>query len=112
MHLFHQTARLRGIYASKQSCIVVHSVRDFTTQEELACHALDELLLTACGPKHVFTIFDISLDIMVPWRPIDFSFDTHAFFDIHAVGWHAVDLYTQLSHVISFCQLNHASQGG
>ena len=55
--------------------------------------------------------FDISLDIMVLWLLVDFSFDIYTFFDVHAVGWHAVDLYAQLSHIISFCQLNHASQG-
>ena len=49
---------------------------------------------------------------MLPWLPVDFSFDVHAFFDDHAVGRHAPDLYAQLPHLISFCQFNHASQGG
>ena len=63
------------------------------------------------GSKRVFTIFDISLDIVVLWLPIDFSFDVHAFFHVYVVGQldHASQL-DQLSHFISFCQLDHASQ--
>ena len=95
MRLFHQMVSLKGIYASKQSCVMVPFVQDFPTQKEL------EKLYR--GSKRVFTILDISLDIMVPWLSIDFSFDVHAFFDIHAVGRHATDLYAQLSHFISFC---------
>ena len=93
MHLFHQMDSLRGIYASKQGCIMVPLIQDFPTQEELACQALDEILLTIRGPKQEFTIFDISLDIMTPSLPIDFSFDVHVFFKIYAVGRHTTDLY-------------------
>ena len=93
MHLFHQMVSLKGIHASKKSCVVVPLVQDFLTQEKLAHHAPDELLLIVCGPKRVFSIFNISFDIMVPWLPIYFSFDVHAFFDIHAVGWHTTNLY-------------------
>ena len=39
---------------------------------------------------------------MVPWLSIDFDFDTHAFFDVHAIGWNAVDFYVQLPQIISF----------
>ena len=88
---------------------MVPLVQDFPTQKELAHHAPDKLLLTVHGSKWVFTILDISLDIMVPWLSIDLGFDIHAFFDVHALGWHAVDLYAQLSHIISFYQLDHAS---
>ena len=102
MHLFHQMVSLRSIYASKQSCVMVPIVQDFPTQEKLAHHFPDEFLLTVYGPERVFTIFDISFDIMVPWLPIDFNFNVLTFFDIHAVGQHAVDLYVQLSHFISF----------
>ena len=108
MHLFHQMASLRGIYASKQSCIVVPLIQNFPTQKELACHALDKFPLTVYGFGLVFTI----LDIIVPWLPINFSFDVYTFFNIHAIGRHARNLYTQLSHIISFYQLNLASQGG
>ena len=111
MHLFHQMVSLWVVYTLKQSCIIVPLIQDVPTQEELAHHVPDEFLLTVCGSAWVFTIFDISLDIMVPWFPINFDFGIHAFFDIHAVGQHAVDLYAQLSHIISFCQLNHDSQG-
>ena len=86
MHLFHQMVSLEGIYASKQNCVVVPFVQDFPTQEKLARHVTDEFPLTVCGSRRVFTTFDISLDIMVTWLPIDFSFDVHAFFDIHAIG--------------------------
>ena len=112
MYLFHQMVSLGGIYASKQSCIVLPLIQDFPTQEELAYHAPNELLLTVCRPKRVFIIFDISIDIMVPWLPINFNFDVHAFFNFHVVGRHAVDLNAQLSLIISFCQLKHASKGG
>ena len=50
MHLFHQMVSLRGIYASKQGCIMVPLIQEFPTQEELACHAPNELLLTIRGP--------------------------------------------------------------
>ena len=86
MHLFHQMASLEGIYASKQSCIVVPLIQDFPTQEELRHHAPNKFPLTIHGSGQVFTIFDISLDIMISWLPIDFSFDAHAFFNVHAVG--------------------------
>ena len=88
---------------------MVPLIQDFTTQKELAHHVPGEFLLIVYGPKLAFTIFDISLDIMVPWLPIDFSLDVHAFFDIHVIGQHTADVYAQLSHIISFCQLNHAS---
>ena len=87
MHFFHQMVNLGGIYASKQSCVMVPLIQDFPTQEKLARHAPDEFLLTVCGPRRVFTIFDISLEIMVPWLPIDFDFDIHAFFNTQVVGW-------------------------
>ena len=103
---------LRGIYASKQRCVVVPFVQYFPNQEKLACHALDEFPLVVYDSRRVSTIFDIGIDIMVPWLPINFSFDVHAFFIVHVVGWQATDLYAQLSHVISFYQHNHASQGG
>ena len=112
MHLFHQMVSLRGIYASRQSCIVVPLIQDFPTQKELACHTPNEFLLIVCGLRQVFTIFDVSLDIMVPWLPIDFNLNVHTFFNIHEVGRHVADLYAQLSHIVSFYQLNHASQGG
>jgi len=67
--------------------------------------------LTVCGSEQVFTILDTNLDIMVPWLSIDLNFNIHTFFDVHAIGQHAVDLYVQLLHIISFCQLNHANQG-
>ena len=54
---------------------------------------LDELLFTVCYTGRVFTILDISLDIMVPWLSIGFDFNIHAFFDIHAIGWVATDFY-------------------
>ena len=88
---------------------MVPVVQNFPTQKELAHHTLDKPLLTVRGSRQVFTILDISLDIMVPWLSIDLGFDIHAFFDVHALGWHAVDLYAQLSHIISFYQLDHAS---
>ena len=72
---------------------MVPLIQDFPTQEELACQALDELLLTIRGPRQVFTIFDRSLDIMTPWLPIDFSFDVHVFFKIYVVVRHATELY-------------------
>ena len=103
MRLFHQMVSLKGIYASKQSCVMVPFVQDFPIQEKLARHVPNEFLFTIYGPRQVSTIFNISLDIMVPWLSIDFSFDVHAFFDIHAVGRHATDLYAQLLHFISFC---------
>ena len=81
---------------------MVPFVQDFPTEEELVCHAPNELLLTICGPRRVFTILDISLDIVVLWLPFDFNVDFHAFFDIHVVGRNTVDLYVQLSHIISF----------
>ena len=56
MHLFHQMVSLGGIYALKQSCIMVPLIQDFPTQEELACHASDEFLLTIHGSGQVFTI--------------------------------------------------------
>ena len=103
---------LGGIYALKQICIVVPLIQDFPTQEELAYHVTDELLLNVYCPRRVFIIFDISIDIMVPWLPINFNFDVHAFFNVHVVGRIAVDLNAQLWHIISFRQLKHASQGG
>ena len=45
---------------------MVPLIQNFPTQEKLARQALDEFLHIICGPKWVFTIFDISLDIMVP----------------------------------------------
>ena len=72
---------------------MVPLIQEFPTQEELACHAPNELLLTICGPRWVFTIFEISLDIMTPWLPIDFILDVHVFFDIYAIGRHATELY-------------------
>ena len=109
--LFHQMVSLGVIYESKKICVMVPLIQDFPTQEKLSRHVPDEFLLVVYGLRQVFTIFDISLDIMVPWLPIDYSFDVHAFFNIHAIGWHTADLYVQLSHMISFCQLNHVSQG-
>ena len=102
MHLFHQVISLRGLYALKQGRVVVPFVLDFSTQEKLASHALDKLLFTIFCIGRVFTVFDISLDIMVPWLSIGFEFNTHAFFDAHAVGWDTTDFYAQLSHIISF----------
>jgi len=110
--LFHQMVSLGVIYESKKSCVMVPLIQDFPTQEKLSRHVPDEFLLAICGLRRVFTIFDISLDIMVPWLPTDFNVDIHALFDIHVVGWQTVDLYVLLSHLISFSQLNHASQGG
>ena len=101
----------RDIYALKLSCIVVPFIQDFPTQEELARHAPDKLPLTVHGSRQVFTIPNISLDNMVPWISIDLDFNIHEFFDVYAVGRHAADLYAPLSHIISFYQLNHASQG-
>ena len=49
---------------------------------------------------------------MEPWLPVDFGFDIHAFFNIHAIGQHTVNLYPELLCIISFYQLNHAIQGG
>ena len=111
IHLFHQMASLRGIHASKQSCIVVPLIQGVPTQEESTYHVLNKFSLTVHNSRLVFTILDISLDIMVPWLPIDLSFDVHAFFDIHVVDQHTAELYAQLLHLISFCQFNHASQG-
>ena len=36
MHFFYQMVSLKGIYASKQSCVVVPLISDFVTQEKLA----------------------------------------------------------------------------
>ena len=110
MHLFHQIVSLGNIYASKQGCIVVPLIQDFPTQEKLACHVPNELLFTICSSTWVFTILNISFDIVVPWFSIDLNFNIHAFFNIHAIGWQTTDFYAQLSHLISLCQLNHASQ--
>ena len=77
---------LRGIYASEQGRIVVPFVQDFSTQEKLAGHVLDKLLFIVRCTRRVFTALNIGLDIMVPWLFIDFDFDTHAFFDVHAIG--------------------------
>ena len=82
MHLFHQMVSPRDIYALKLSCIVVPFIQDFPTQEELARHAPDKLPLTVHGSRRVFTILDISLNIMVSWLSIDLSFDIHAFLDV------------------------------
>ena len=109
MRLFHQVVSLGGIYASKKTCIMVPLVQDFPTQKELARHALDKFHLTVHGFERVFTILDISLDIMAPWLSIDLGLDIHAFFNVHAIGWHVANLYAQLSNIISFCQLEHAS---
>ena len=46
MHLFHQIVKLGNIHASKQGCIVVPLIQDLPTQEKLACHVPNELLLT------------------------------------------------------------------
>ena len=78
MYLFHQVVSLGGIYASKQSCIMVPLVQDFPTQKEL------EKLYR--GSKRVFTILDISLDIMVPWLSVNLIFDIHAFFNVYVIG--------------------------
>ena len=72
--LFHQMVSLGVIYESKKICVMVPLIQDFPTQKKLSCHVLDEFLLAVCGLRRVFTIFDISLDIMVPWLPIDFDF--------------------------------------
>ena len=88
---------------------MVPLVQDFPTQKELARHAPDKLLLTIHGSGWVFTILDISLDMMVLWLSVNLNFNIHAFFDVHAIGWHATGLYAQLLLIISFCQLNHAS---
>ena len=102
MHLFHQMISLGGIYASEQGRIVVPFVQDFFTQEKLAGHALNKLLFIVRCTGWVFIALDISLDIMVPWLSVSFDFDTYAFFDVHAIGWNATDLYEQLSHIVSF----------
>ena len=68
---------------------MVPLVQDFPTQKELACHAPDKLLLTVQGFEWVFTILDISLDIMVLWLSINLGFNIYAFFGVHAIGWHA-----------------------
>ena len=83
MHHFHQVG---GIYALKQSYIVVPLIQDFPTQKELACHVPDKLLLIVQGSGQIFTILDISLDIMVPWLSVNLHFNIHAFFDVHAIG--------------------------
>ena len=59
----------------------------------MAGYVPDKLLFTVCCIRRVFTVLDISLDIMVPWLSISFDFDTHAFFDVHAIGWNAMDFY-------------------
>ena len=46
---------------------MVPYVQDFPTLEELAHHAPDKLSLIVRGSRRVFTILNISLDIMVPW---------------------------------------------
>ena len=72
---------------------MVPFVQDFPNQEKLASHAQDKLLFTICCTGQVFTILDISLDIMVPWLSIGFDFDTNAFFNVLAIGWDATDFY-------------------
>ena len=61
-------------------------VQDFSTQEKLAGHTSDKLLFIVRCAGRVFTVLNIGLDIMVPWLSVDFNFDTHAFFDVHAIG--------------------------
>ena len=102
MHLFHQIISLRGIYTSEQGRIVVPFVQDFSTHKKLAGHVVDKLLFTIYCTGQVFTVHDISLDIMIPWLSVVFDFDTHAFFDGNAIGWNAMDFYAQMSHIISF----------
>ena len=51
MHLFHQMVSLKGIYASKKSCVMVPFVQDLSTQEKLACHVPNEFLFTIYGPR-------------------------------------------------------------
>ena len=86
MHLFHQMISLGGSYTSKQGRIMVPFVQDFSIQEKLASHALNKLLFTVCCNGQVFAALDISLDIMVSWLSVNFDFDIHAFFDVHAIG--------------------------
>ena len=93
---------LKDIYASKQGGIMVPFVQDFSTQEKLAGHMSNKLPFIVCCIGWVFTVLDISLDIMVPWLFVGFNFDTHAFFDVHAIGWDATDFYVQFPQVISF----------
>ena len=81
---------------------MVPFVQDFSTQEKLVGHVLDKLIFTVCCTERVFTVLDINLDIMVPWLSIGFDFNTHAFFDVHAIGWNTTDFYAQLWHIISF----------
>ena len=81
---------------------MVPFVQDFFTQEKLAGHAPDKLLFTVYCIRREFTILDISLDIVVLWLSIGFNFDTHAFFDVHAIDWNAMDFYVQVPYIISF----------
>ena len=110
MHLFHQMISLCSIYASKQGRIMVPFIQDFPAQEKLARHVPDELFVTVCSSTRVFSIFNISLDIVVPWLFIDLGFNIHAFFNIHAISQKTIVFYAQLSHLISLYQLKHASQ--
>ena len=96
MHLFQQVISLRGIYTSKQGRIVVPFVQDFSTQEKLAGHTPKKLLFIVRCTEWVFTVLDISLDIMVPWLSVSFDFDNHTFFDVHAMGWDTTNFYVQL----------------
>ena len=59
----------------------------------MASHAPDKLLFTIHCTGWVFTVLDISPDIMIPWLSVSFDFNIHAFFDIHAIGWVAMDFY-------------------
>ena len=81
----------RGIYASEQGRIVVPFLQDFSTQEKLVGHALNKLLFIIYCTERVFIALDISLDIIVPWLFVGFDFDTHPFFNVHAIGWNATD---------------------
>ena len=82
--------------------MVVPFVQDLSTQEKLEGHAPNKLLFTVCCTGRVFTVLDISLDIMVPWLSIGFDFNIHAFFDVHEIGKDATNFYVQLPHIISF----------
>ena len=62
--------------------MVVPFVQDLSTQEKLEGHAPNKLLFTVRCTEWVFT----ALDIMVSWLSVSFDFDTHAFFDVHAIG--------------------------
>ena len=77
-------------------------VQDFSTQEKLVDHALDKLLFIGHCTGRVFTVLDLSIDIMVPWLSVNFDFDIYTFFDVHAIALNATDFYAQLLRIISF----------